>query len=240
MNEQPLIEVEEVDIEEFGKRNEKPPKSKRYIFRVDKTRIVVEVPTLTGAEILSKAGLSSDTHKLYQHKHGQQPVLISPTDTVDLSAPGVERFTTMPKDTTEGLTDAPEVRRQFSLPEADVEYLNRRGLTWEAIRDGDTQWAFVHSWMLPSGYNHETVSIALLIPPSYPDSQIDMVYVKPALARSDGKPINNLSTQGIAGESWQRWSRHRTQNNPWRAGVDDIASHLGLVDDWFRREFQRA
>lgn len=239
MNEETFIELDEVDIEEFGKRNEKPPKAKRYAFRVDKTRIVVDVATLTGAEILAKAGLSSDTHKLYQHKHAHQPVLIAPTDTVDLSAPGVERFTTMPKDTTEELTDTREVRRQFSLPDADEQYLSSLGLTWEALREGDTRWALVHRWRLPPGYNCDETSIALLIPPSYPDSQIDMVYVNPPLARSDGRSINGLSAQSIAGESWQRWSRHRTSNNPWRPAVDDVASHLALVDDWFRREYER-
>lgn len=237
MNEQ--FEVEEVDLEEYSKRNEKPPKARRYAFRVDKTRIVVEVPSLTGAEILSKAGLSSETHKLYQHKRKHQPVLIAPTDTVDLTEPGVERFTTMPKDTTEGKADAPDVRRQFRLPAADEEYLDARGLTWETVLNGETRWLLIHGWKVPAGYNHTVVSLALLIPPNYSDSQIDMVYVKPALARGDGKGINNLSNETICGEIWQRWSRHRTGQNPWRAGVDDVASHLGLVDEWFRREFEK-
>ena len=79
--------------------------------------------------------------------------------------------------------------------------------------------------------------LALLISPNYSDSQIDMVYFKPGLARRDGKGINNLSQMTIAGQTWQQWSRHRTQQNPWRSGIDDIASHLGLVDEWLRREF---
>lgn len=234
------IEFEEVDLEEYSKRNERPPKARRYAFRVDKKRIVVEVSSLTGAEILRMAGLSSDTHKLYQHKRGRQPVLIPPTEIVDLTEPGVERFTTMPKDTTEGRTDAQIVRRQFRLPAADEEYLDGRGLSWETIINGTTQWLLIHGWKLPAGYNYVEVSLALLIPPNYSDSQLDMVYVKPALTRNDGRTINNLSTETIAGEVWQRWSRHRTGQNPWRVGVDDVASHLALVDEWFRREFEKA
>lgn len=233
------IELEEVDLEEYAKRNEKPPKARRYAFRVDKKRIVVEVPSLTGAEILSKAGLSSETHKLYQHKRGHQPVLIPPTEKVDFTEPGVERFTTMPKDTTEGRTDAQNVRRQFRLPAADEEYLDARGLTWETIFNGETQWLLIHCWKLPTGYNHTETSLALLIPPNYSDSQLDMVYVKPALIRNDGKSINSLSNETISGEIWQRWSRHRTGQNPWRVGIDDVASHLALVDEWFRREFEK-
>ena len=94
-------------------------------------------------------------------------------------------------------------------------------------------------WIIPTGYNHSRVSLALLIPSNYSDSQIDMVYFLPALQRNDGKAIANLSNQNIRGEVWQRWSRHRTATNPWRPGVDDVASHLGLVDDWLRREFEK-
>jgi hypothetical protein len=101
-------------------------------------------------------------------------------------------------------------------------------------------WLIVNEWDLPQGYSTSRASLALLIPPNYPDSQIDMVYFRPALARTDGKPIGALSGQTILGESWQRWSRHRTSANPWRPGEDDVASHLSLVDEWLRREFERA
>jgi hypothetical protein len=89
----------------------------------------------------------------------------------------------------------------------------------------------------PQGYSAEQVTIALLIPPQYADTQIDMVYVHPPLARLDGKPIAALSPQPIRGDAFQRWSRHRTGANPWRPGVDEVASHLTLVDEWLRREF---
>lgn len=232
-------EIEEIDLEEYAKRDEKPPKAKRYVVRVDKIRLVMATPHPTGAEILLKAGFSPDIYKLYLHKRNHQPVLVPPTEKVDLTQHGVERFTTMPKDTTEGLTDAPGARRQFALPLADTDYLDSRVDGWEAVQDGQNQWVLIHNWKLPTGYNNGQTSLALLIPPNYSDSQIDMVYVKPALARVDGKSINNLTPETICGEPWQRWSRHRTGQNPWRPGVDDIASHLALVDDWFRREFDK-
>jgi hypothetical protein len=67
-----------------------------------------------------------------------------------------------------------------------------------------------------------------------------MVYFRQHLARTDGKTINALSSGSIVGEPWQRWSRHRTSRNPWRIGIDDVASHLSLVDDWLGREFAKA
>jgi hypothetical protein len=66
-----------------------------------------------------------------------------------------------------------------------------------------------------------------------------MVYVYPPMARADGRGIGALTGMIIDGRPYQRWSRHRTNENPWRPGVDDIAAHLALVEEWFAREFRR-
>jgi hypothetical protein len=231
-------EVEELDLEDFAKRGQPVPQAKRYVIRIDKERKVVSTAKITGREVLALVGKKPEGYKLYQHKRGHQPILIGPDRVVDLREPGVERFTTMPKDTTEGHATV-ALRREFRMPQADKEYLDCLGLPWETIVDGESQWLFVHEWTVPVGYNHSHMSVGLLIPPNYSDSQIDMAYFQPALDRVDGKAIANLSNQTIRGEVWQRWSRHRTAANPWRPGVDDIASHLGLVDDWLRREFEK-
>ena len=206
---------------------------------MDKQRVVVTTPTITGTQVLAAVGKTPEGFKLYQHKRGHQPIPIGPNDVVNLREPGVERFSTMPKDTTEG-RDGPPLRHDFRLPEQDEDYLDSLGLPWETVLESQSRWLLIHDWQIPAGYNHQKTSLALLIQANYSDSQIDMVYFKNHLARSDGKSINNLSTQSIANEVWQRWSRHRTNANPWRVGVDDIASHLVLVDDWLRREFLRA
>lgn len=234
------FEVEEIDVEECIKQGHPIKRARRYIIRVDKQRVVSHKGHLTGTEILALVGKKPETHKLYQHKKGHQPTLVAPTEVVDLTKHGIERFTTMPKDTTEGLgTGAQPVRRQFQLPEGDCTYITSLGLPWETVADNNTLWLMLHGWRTPPGYNHPNVSVALLVPPNYPDTQLDMVYFKPALQRADGKSIGALSDQIIAGESWQRWSRHRTGTNPWRPSEDDIASHLSLVDEWLRREFEK-
>lgn len=128
------------------------------------------------------------------------------------------------------------MRRAFDLPEGDREYLAARGLPWETIIEG-SQWLLVHECPIVTGYNHETATAALLIAPGYPESQIDMVYFFPELARVDGKPIPALSPQSLDGKTFQRWSRHRN-DDPWRPGVDDVSTHLLQVDEWLRREFR--
>lgn len=132
------------------------------------------------------------------------------------------------------------MRREFSLPGDDLRLLERLALPWEAVSQGGERWLVIHGFTIHPGYNVAAATVALQIPAGYPDCQIDMVFVAPALARMDGKSIRNTeATQTIAGVVYQRWSRHRTGENPWRPGEDNLETHLDLVRDWFRREFAR-
>jgi hypothetical protein len=233
-----IVIIEILELEEHAKKHqgELAPHAKHYAFRVDKTRVVVDKPDISGKQILAKVGKTPELFKLYQHKRAHQPIQIAPEEIVDLRAPGVERFTTMPKDTTEGLTES-KVVRDFRLPAADEEYIDGLAMDWDSIRDNNTRWLILRKWCLPTGYNFSQSALALQIPDNYADTQIDMVYFREHLARLDGRTIGGLTSQRIRGENWQRWSRHRSAANPWRAGVDDVASHLTLVDEWLRREF---
>lgn len=132
-----------------------------------------------------------------------------------------------------------KLRRDFDLPESDCRFLDAHGLDWEAIVDGSSRWVILRQHAVPRGYNHEHVGLALLIPSGYPDTAIDMFYVKPALVRCDGKAINALSNHTICGETWQRWSRHRTPRNPWRPGEDDLSTHILLIQVLLEREIAR-
>jgi hypothetical protein len=231
-------DVDEIDVEEYAKQGKDKPRAARYVVRIDKTKYTVTEAVTTGRNLLALAGKTPETHKLYQHQPGHQPALVGPDQEVDLRAPGVERFTTMPKDTTEGEV-AVILRREFRLPPEEESCLDSLGLGWEAVKDDNSTWLLVHGWAVPPGYNYAAVSLALLIPPSYPDAPLDMVYFRPGLARADGRPIGALAEQAICGQPWQRWSRHRTPHNPWRVGVDEISSHLTLVDEWLRRELEQ-
>ena len=91
------------------------------------------------------------------------------------------------------LADGTKLRREFKLPEEDVECLDALGFKWETVIEGGTKWLIIHGYPIPDGYNHGTADLALRIPPSYPDDQIDMVYFSPALALTSGKAIRQLS-----------------------------------------------
>lgn len=230
--------LEEVEIEEHVRAKKPIPPAKRYIIRIDKEKRVVHTPILTGRQILELVGKTPDKSKLYEHFPGRQPEPVAPDQEVHLHKHGVERFTTMPKDTTEGRTAA-TLRREFCLPTTDQHYLDGLGLLWETVKDGGLLWLLVHDWKIDPGYNVQVVRIALQIPGGYSDNQIDMAYFFPPLERADRRSIATISSQIISGETYQRWSRHRTPANPWRPGIDDISTHLTLVDEWLKRELTR-
>lgn len=130
------------------------------------------------------------------------------------------------------------MRREFDLPEGDREYLDARGNPWETICNGQ-RWLIINQFAVPAGYKTQEVSVALSIEPSYPDTQIDMAYFFPPLELAGGKNIGSLSTQSIDGKSFQRWSRHRTEQNKWRPDVDCVATHLAQVTSWLQREVEK-
>lgn len=129
------------------------------------------------------------------------------------------------------------MRREFELPDGDVEFLDAQALPWEAVRVGAVGRLIIHDFPIPAGYKHDRTTLNLRIEPAYPETQIDMVYFLPALERIDGAAIPQISVDQFDGKTWQRWSRHRTGQNPWRPGIDDVGSHLALVRFWLEREF---
>jgi hypothetical protein len=135
------------------------------------------------------------------------------------------------------------VRRHFQLPAEDTEYLENSGRQWETVTENGVMRVVIHGSPLPAGYNVPSADINLQIVKGYPDTQIDMAYFYPSLARVDGKSINAALTTpsecSFDGKTWQRWSRHRSTANPWRPGLDNIESHMLLVESWLKQEFKK-
>ena len=130
------------------------------------------------------------------------------------------------------------MRRQFQLGIEDEACLNSSALIWEAIIENSAKWFILPGYSIPEGYDYRSADLALRIPPSYPDDQIDMVYFFPALKLTGGRVIRALTSFPLDGKQYQQWSRHRTAQNPWRPGIDNICTHLLLVDTWLARELR--
>lgn len=97
-------ELEELDVEAFAKQHpaDHKPCARFYMVRIDRDKKRVSEPELNGIQILALVDKTPETHKLFQKFHGGQPKPIEPGEVVSFVKPGVERFQTIPKDTTEG------------------------------------------------------------------------------------------------------------------------------------------
>ena len=132
-----------------------------------------------------------------------------------------------------------DLRRHFDLLPEDQEFLNEYGCPWESIVDG-SQWVLMREFATHAEYNHARVTAAIRMETGYPTAELNMVYFFPTLARKDGKPIGATeASQTIDGKAYQRWSRHRTSQNPWRVGFDHLDTHVILIEDWLVREFEK-
>lgn len=227
--------IEVVEIEIFAREKKPVPKGYKYLIRVDKTQYVVEASHMSGAEILGLAGKASDGWLLSQKVHGQMLPVESMQD-VDFTAPGVERFATIAKEVQEGEgghgTD-------FPLLGEDVEFLEGLGLSWQGVVQPDCKRVVVRNYSLPPGYTSTQVDMFVILPAGYPDTQIDMVYFHPPLSRIDGKGISSVFHCVFEQKEWQGWSRHRTANSVWRQGIDNIGTHMLLVDSFLRAELNK-
>jgi len=227
----PAEEIE--DLELCAKEGRKPRCKHRLRIRIDKERHVVNVSHMTGRQLLELAGrCNPERWRIRQKLKGGQLKDIGLDENVDFTAPGIERFITIPLDQTEGRGE----RREFDLPQRDIAFLESAGWEWELVGSGGNGHLLINRFPVPPGYNHNQVTVALRIEPAYDDAQIDMAYFHPALARLDGGNIRQICQQQIDGKPFQRWSRHRTAQNPWRPGIDYVGTHMVLVEDWLRRE----
>ena len=207
-----------------------------YKIQIDKDIYSVDHPILSGRELLDIAKKKPvEQFAIYLKISDGPPRRIAPDEKVDLRQPGVERFLTLPLDQTEGF----DGRRDFSLPQADLDWLHSTGLHFELVSQNGVLRVVLYGFQVPDGYDRRQVDVNVRIDPGYPDAQIDMVYVHPPLARADGVPIRALAGDSFDGKAWQRWSRHRTPANPWRPSLDNLATHFGLVEEWFARELRK-
>lgn len=93
-----------VEIEEYVKNAREIPKEGAiYKFKVGSKTCESEFAIITGRDILAKANLlPPDMYQLNQHLHGGNVVPVGLDQQVDLSGHGIERFSYLRKDSTEG------------------------------------------------------------------------------------------------------------------------------------------
>lgn len=192
-------------------------------------------PAVQVRDALIKAGFDVNKPWDVKFKVAGQPIRdVSLNDTLDLSEPGVERLRVAPRNVTNG--DGPStLRRDFSLLQSDVDFLDGAGFQWQTINDGQ-RWLIVENYSLPGGYNVPVCRLAVDMPEGYPSAQLDMFYCEPPLTANGAAPAQTEHREPICGTSFQRWSRHRAADNEWDPARDNLGTHFALIELSLGRE----
>jgi hypothetical protein len=97
-----LVEVI-IDLEEYAREGKRPPRARHYRIRIDKKQYVVDTPHPTGRQLLELAGKTPPEKWVIRQIFRHGPAVLIPLDQqVDLTTHGVEKFSTMPKDISDG------------------------------------------------------------------------------------------------------------------------------------------
>lgn len=199
--------------------------------------VVIESPhpTILVRDAIQKAGFDPAAAWIIVLKVAGEPKRpVELSTEIDLRHEGIEKLRLMPKQIDNGEASVPR-RLDFALLPQDEAHLDRLGLRWETVIDGQRRWLMLPCYPAPAGYTTAHSNIAIEIPTSYPAAQLDMFYCDPPLARQRGGDISQTQhVETICGVPHQRWSRHRQ----WDSSRDTLATHLALVDESLRREVE--
>lgn len=209
-----------------------------------KLKVQGVVLTLTTSKIsvrdaLIKAGIDPDKGWTAALKiKGAPREAIGLESIIDLSRQGIEKLWLRPNHINNG--EAPcGLRRDFDLTDSDTTYLRNRGLHWDSLIEGASRWIILRDFPLPDGYTAQSTNIAVQIPATYPQAALDMFYCHPFAQLKSGQQIPRTEArQSIAGQSYQRWSRHRSGSTAWNPNRDSLITHIAIIDDALEREVE--
>ena len=231
LQDEAVIKIKTGGVERFRGRKAGP-----WEINVQGKKIVSAEPVISVVDALTRAGFDPNDWIIILKVAGQPKRQLSVGDDIDLRTPGMEKVRLTAKDVNNGeARTAPS--RDFALLETDETYLDELGLQWETSSADGSCWLIIPDYPVPDGYTENTTYVALMIPPSYPQAEIDMFYVHPHLHLKSGVQIPATETlQVIGGISFQRWSRHRGSIRPWNPRSDNVVTHLALVDTALLKE----
>lgn len=92
----------EANSEDLSGQSQKP-KVEKYIIMIDNIKYTLDTPTLTGSGILELAGkVPPENYTLWLKLSAGGRKKVGLSETVNFAEHGVEHFTTLPRDQTEG------------------------------------------------------------------------------------------------------------------------------------------
>lgn len=212
-------------------------KPREWKLNVQGVIVTLATPLVLVRNALTEAGFDPNAGWIIILKKAGQPKQpVTLTDTIDLRAPGIEKLRLTPAEINNG--EGPVgLRRLFRLLEKDEAYLTRRGLLWETLIEEGRRWLIIRKMDLPAGFNHKVVDIAVDVPATYPNAEIDMFYCTPHLRLANGAIIDRTeSLQTIDGVTFQRWSRHLNGRTRWNPQTDSVLTYMAVIEESLFRE----
>ncbi len=89
---------------------------------------------------------------------------------------------------------------------------------------------------IPPGFTSTTARILVRIPALYPTEKLDLFWLTPALARSNGAGLPNVMASGVvmANEQWTQISWH--DNSPHDPSRISVLGFVRGIVQWFERQ----
>ena len=228
-----LVDLDGEGIESFFTR------AKVWTLNVHGVVIDVLSPTIVVGVALEQAGFDiNKPWNIYLQVVGKKKEKVDLRDIINLESSDIEKLRVMPDNINNGEVDS-ACRRDFALLNVDVIYLGRLQLKWETIIEGKRRWLLIHNYPVPVGFTLTATNLVLDIPFSYPGAEIDSFYVYPPLKLKSGRSIPRTHLRAsLMGLEFHGWSRHRTSANPWDQTIDNVVTHIGLVEASLSKEVE--
>ena len=195
--------------------------SATYLFEIDGQRFDWGAPRILGSVLKQLACVDPTQFGVWQENAQGDDTLIENDQYADLKNEGLERFFTAKKESTEGNEVADTL-----LPRRCRRYLDDSKWAYRETFHGGTAAVIIDGFELPKEkFDHDNVSLLLLLPDGYPDASPDMFYVHPWIKLRDALdwPAAAATPHRFLDKEWQRWSRHWSD---WRPGRDGIQTWL--------------
>lgn len=125
------------------------------------------------------------------------------------------------------------------LPDRDLAFLTERWPDHELAEEAGGVAVVLHEYVMPPGFEPQTVDLLLRLPFGYPDSKPDMFWVAPGVVLHGQAPEATQVSETYLGRTWQRFSRHLPEG-VWRSGLDNLQSYLALIATMLEREANTA
>lgn len=206
-------------------------REKSWKLNVQGVLLTLMTPMIVVKDALAQAGFDPNANWIaILKRNGEAKLQVALTDNIDLRLPGIEKLRLTPGQINNGEAHSAPCRG-FQILVKDEIYLQQRGLTWETFEVSGRRWLVLRNFVLPEGYNHAVVDIAIDVPLTYPRAEIDMFHCLPHLTLKAGGTIGETTGRTIIqGQTYQQWSRHLNGQTRWDPATDSVMTHIAVIE----------